>query len=82
VAAGTAKGEVVHIDSSLVRAGYGQFWGMRSGSGLVLGAGDGLAVTETDAAKDLAEALGFIQAAPVPLGRLDELERHGERGCA
>ena len=38
-------------------AGYGQFWGMRSGSGLVLGSGDGLAVAEADAANDLGETL-------------------------
>ena len=37
--------------------GYGQFWGMRSGSGLVLGSGDGLAVAEADAANDLGETL-------------------------
>ena len=48
--------------------GYGQFWGMRSGSGLVPGSGDGLAVAETDAANDLAEALGAVQSPPVPLG--------------
>ena len=47
---------------------YGQFWGMRSGSGLVPGSGDGLAVAETDAANDRAEALGAVQSAPVPLG--------------
>jgi hypothetical protein len=37
--------------------GYGQFWGTRSGSGLVLGSSDGVAVTEADAADDLGEAL-------------------------
>jgi hypothetical protein len=36
---------------------YGQFWGMRSGSGLVLGSGDGLAVAEADAANDVGETL-------------------------
>jgi hypothetical protein len=39
------------------RLGYGQFWGMRSGSGLVLGSGDGVAVAEADAANDLGETL-------------------------
>ena len=62
--------------------GYGQFWGMRSGSGLVLGSGDGLAVAEADTADDVGEAVGTIQSAPVALGRLGELEDHGERGLA
>ena len=48
--------------------GYGQFWGMRSGSGLVLGSGDRLAVAEADAANDLGEAVGAVQSAPVALG--------------
>ena len=62
--------------------GYGQFWGMRSGSGLVLGGGDRLAVAEADTADDVGEAVGTIQSAPVALGRLGELEDHGERGRA
>jgi hypothetical protein len=37
--------------------GYGQFWRVRSGSGLVLGSGDGLAVAEADAGNDLGERL-------------------------
>jgi hypothetical protein len=48
--------------------GYGQIWGMRSGSGLVLGSGDRLAVAETDTANDLSEAVGAVQSAPVALG--------------
>jgi hypothetical protein len=54
--------------------GYGQFWGMRSGSGLVLGSDDRLAVAEADAAHDLSEAIGAVQPAPVSLGRPGELE--------
>ena len=50
------------------RQGYGQFWGMRSGSGLVLGSDDGLAVAEADTANDLGEAVGAVQSAPVALG--------------
>jgi hypothetical protein len=37
--------------------GYGQFWGMRSGSGLVLGSDGGLAVAKADTTNDLGEAL-------------------------
>lgn len=48
--------------------GYGQFWGVRSGSGLVLGSGHGLAVAEADTANDLGEAVGAVQSAPVALG--------------
>jgi hypothetical protein len=49
---------VVGASGGIGRAlGYGQFWGMRSGSGLVLGSGDGLAVAEADAANDLGETL-------------------------
>jgi hypothetical protein len=48
--------------------GYGQFWGMRSGSGLVLGSDDRLAVAEADTSNDLGEAVGAIQSAPVALG--------------
>ena len=47
---------------------YGQFWGMRSGSGLVLGSGHGLAVAEADTANDLGEGVGAVQPAPVALG--------------
>ena len=43
--------------------GYGQFWGMRSGSGLVLGGGDRLAVAEADTADDVGEAVGTIESA-------------------
>ena len=50
------------------RRDYGQFWGMRSGSGLVLGSGHGLAVAEADTANDLGEAVGAVQPAPVALG--------------
>ena len=54
--------------------GYGQFWGMRSSGGLVLGGGDGLAVAETDTAHDRGETIGAVQPAPVPLGRPGELK--------
>ena len=67
---------------SLGIVGYGQFWGMRSSSGLVLGSDDRLAVAEADAAHDLGEAIGAVQAAPVPLGRPGELEDQGERGLS
>jgi hypothetical protein len=57
-----------HIEVGRYRPGYGEFWGMRSGSGLVLGSGDRLAVAETDTANNLGEAVGAVQSAPVALG--------------
>jgi hypothetical protein len=63
-----------------ILAGYGQFWGMRSGSGLVLGSGYRLAVAEADALDDFREALGAVQPTPLAFGRPCELEDHGERG--
>ena len=61
--------------------GYGQCWGMASG-GVVLGLVNGLAVAEADALDQLAEALGAIETAPSALGRLGELEDHGQCGLA
>ena len=52
-------------------------WG--SGSGWVLGFGNGFAVSKTDALDQLIKALGAIQTPPVPFGRLRELEDHGKR---
>ena len=56
--------------------GYAQVWCTASGGGLVLGGLNGLAVAEADALDHLGEALRAIQPAPVPLGRLGELENH------
>lgn len=53
-----------------------------SGSSLLLGVLNGLAIAETDALDELAEADGAIQPTPVALGGLSELEDHGERRVA
>jgi hypothetical protein len=50
----------------VARGGYGQFWGMRSGSGLVLGSGDRLASRKRT--PRLSEPVGAVQSAPVALG--------------
>ena len=73
-------------DGRLVRddpdQGYAQVWCTGSGGGLLLGSLHGLAVTEVDASDELTEAFRAVETAPVPLGRLGELEHHGERGLA
>src|SRR5215212_11694751 len=63
-----------------VSAGYGQSWCLVSSSGLVLGLLNGFAVAEVHALDHLGEALRAVQPAPVPLGRLGELEHHGQGG--
>ena len=45
-----------------------------SGSGLLLGVLNGLAIAELDALDELAEAVGAVELAPVALGGLGELE--------
>jgi hypothetical protein len=50
------------------------------GGGLLLGILNGVAIAESDALDGLAETVGAIQPAPVALGRLGELEDHGETG--
>ena len=63
-------------------AGYAQVWCTGSGGGLLLVGLNGLAVAEAHAIDDLGEPLRTIQPAPVPLGRLGELENHRQRGLA
>ena len=66
----------------LEQRGYGQSWCLVSSGGLVLGLLNGFAVAEVHALDHLGETLRAVQPAPVPLGRLGELEDHGERGLA
>ena len=49
---------------------------------MVLGLVNGFAVCEPNAFDQLAEPLGAIETTPGALGRLGELEDHGERGLA
>ena len=67
---------------TLTTEGYGQSWCLVSSGGLVLGLLNGFAVAEVHALDHLGETLRAVQPAPVPLGRLGELEDHGERGLA
>ena len=53
-----------------------------SSSGLLFGVLNGLAIAELDALDALAQAAGTVEPAPVVLGRLRELEDHGETGLA
>jgi prevent-host-death family protein len=53
-----------------------------SGGGLIPGSLRGLPVAEADALDDLGETLRAVQPAPVPLGRLGQLEDHRERRLA
>ena len=55
-------------------------WG--SGGGLIPGSLRGLPIAEADALDDLGETLRAVQPAPVPLGRLGQLEDHRERRLA
>jgi hypothetical protein len=64
------------------RQGYTQVWCMGSGGGLLLVSLNGLAVAETHALDYLGEPVRTVQPAPVPLGRLGELENHRQRGLA
>jgi len=61
---------------------YGQSWCLASCGGVVLDLLKGFAVAEAHTFDHLGEALGAVQPAPVPLGRLGELEDHGECGLA
>jgi hypothetical protein len=63
-------------------SGYAQVWCTGSGGGLFLDGLRGLAVAEAHALDQLGEPLRTIQPAPVPLGRLGELENHRQRGLA
>jgi hypothetical protein len=58
---------------------YGQSWCLVSGGGLLLGLLNRFAVVEADALDDLGEPVRPVQLTPVPLGRFDQLEDHGER---
>ena len=79
-----AELERIPVDASErdIREGYGQVWCTGSGGGLLLGVVNGLAIAEPDAPDELTEAVGAVEPAPVALGRLGELEDHGERGLA
>jgi hypothetical protein len=69
-------------DDPLHGQSYGQSWCLASCGGVVLELLKGFAVAEAHALDHLGEALGAVQPAPVPLGRLGELEDHGECGLA
>jgi hypothetical protein len=45
---------------------------------VILGRFDWLSISELDALDDLAEPVSAVQAAPMTLGRFDQLEDHGE----
>ena len=47
---------------------------------MILGLFDWLSISEFDTLDDLTEPVGVVQAAPMTLGRFDQLEDHGERG--